>query len=106
MGLVQHALEKHGDAFVYAGARDPDKATALQELKKKFSGRLEVVKCVSGDTLGNAAVAKEIEERHGRVDTVIANAGTHHCPFRNGEKLTLRNIKPYGTRLPLYPRYQ
>ncbi|PPQ80882.1 hypothetical protein CVT25_001891 [Psilocybe cyanescens] len=73
-GLVKHALEKHEDSFVYAGARDPLKATALQDLKTKYPGRIAVVKCVSGDEAGNAAVAKEIEERHGRVDTVIANA--------------------------------
>ncbi|PPQ79770.1 hypothetical protein CVT25_003323 [Psilocybe cyanescens] len=73
-GLVKHALEKHEDSFVYAGARDPSKATALQDLKTKYPGRIAVVKCVSGDESGNAAVAKEIEERHGRVDTVIANA--------------------------------
>ncbi|KAH9478242.1 putative oxidoreductase C24B10.20 [Psilocybe cubensis] len=74
LALVQHALEKHENAFVYAGARDPDKANALHELKEKFVGRLEIVKCVSGDSEGNAVVAKQIEERHGRVDTVIANA--------------------------------
>ena len=33
------------------------------------------MKCVSADIEGNTALAKEIKNRHGRVDTVIANAG-------------------------------
>ena len=47
----------------------------------KYNGHNElercggIVKCVSADVEGNATLAKEIEERHGHVDTVIANAG-------------------------------
>lgn len=74
-GLVAHILAKHENSFVYAGARSPENAIALHELKTKYPGRIEVVKCISGDTEGNATLAKEIEERHGRIDTVIANAG-------------------------------
>ncbi len=33
------------------------------------------MKCVSADIGGNAALAREIDKRHGRVDVVIANAG-------------------------------
>ncbi|KAH9484734.1 Norsolorinic acid ketoreductase [Psilocybe cubensis] len=62
------------DAFVYATARDPSKAPALDELKKKYPSRLAIVKWVAADVEGNKALAKEIEERHGRVDTVIGNA--------------------------------
>ena len=60
---------------MYAGARNPDNATSLAELKVKYPDRLAIVKLVSADVEGNAAVAKEIEARHGHVDTVIANAG-------------------------------
>lgn len=74
-GLVTHILETHEDAFVYAGARDPDNSIALKDLSQEYPGRISIVKCVYGDSDGNAAMAKEIEERHGRVDTVIANAG-------------------------------
>ncbi|KJA19310.1 hypothetical protein HYPSUDRAFT_143895 [Hypholoma sublateritium FD-334 SS-4] len=62
------------NAFVYAGVRDVSKAAALDELSKKHPGRISVVKCVSADVEGNAQLAKEIQARHGRVDTVIANA--------------------------------
>lgn len=36
---------------------------------------MEIVKCVSADVAGNVAIARAIAARHGRVDTVIANAG-------------------------------
>ena len=49
--------------------------TSLQNLQAKYPGRIALVKCVSADVEGNAALAKEIEKRHGRLDTVIANAG-------------------------------
>ena len=66
---------------MYAGAREPAKATQLKELAQKYPGRIAIVKCVSADVEGNAALAKEIEERHGRVDTVIANAGMYPVPI-------------------------
>ena len=75
LGFVKRILETHKSAFVYAGARDPERATALHELIAAHGDRLAIVKCVSADEEGNAALAKEIEARHGHVDTVIANAG-------------------------------
>ena len=77
MGSVSQILALHDDAFVYAGAREPAQATQLKTLEKKYLGRIATVKCVSADVEGNAALAKEIEARHGRVDTVIANAGMY-----------------------------
>ncbi|KJA16559.1 hypothetical protein HYPSUDRAFT_47274 [Hypholoma sublateritium FD-334 SS-4] len=76
LGLVTRILDKHEHAFVYAGARDPDNAPSLQNLQVKYPDRMSVVKCVSADVEGNTALAREIEKRHGRLDTVIANAGT------------------------------
>ncbi|KAH9478547.1 putative secondary metabolism biosynthetic enzyme [Psilocybe cubensis] len=72
--LVGHILRTHENAFVYAAVRDPAKAVALHELKEKYFDRLAIVECVSADVKSNSTMAKEIEERHGRVDTVIANA--------------------------------
>ncbi|KJA22291.1 hypothetical protein HYPSUDRAFT_41169 [Hypholoma sublateritium FD-334 SS-4] len=74
LGLVTRILEKHDHAFVYAGARNPEKAQPLQNLQAKYPNRISVVKCVSADVEGNTALAREIEKRHGRLDTVIANA--------------------------------
>jgi NAD(P)-dependent dehydrogenase (short-subunit alcohol dehydrogenase family) len=50
-------------------------------LVTKYPGRVEIVKYVAGDKEGNDAVAAEIKAKHGRVDTVIANAGEvqHLC---------------------------
>ena len=74
-GLVAHILATHPNAFVYAGVRDITKASALEELRQQYAGRIAIVQCVSADAEGNAQLAKEIRARHGRVDTVIANAG-------------------------------
>ena len=65
---------------MYAGARDPSKATELEDLSNKYPGRITIVKCVSADAAGNADLAKIIKERHRRVDTVIANAGAYATP--------------------------
>lgn len=39
-----------------------------------------MVKYIAADVEGNRAIAQEIRERHGRVDTVIANSGKR-CHF-------------------------
>ncbi len=68
-------LETLDNVFVYAGVRNPDNAPALKDLEVKYPTRIAVVKCVSADVEGNTALGSEIEKRHGRLDTVIANAG-------------------------------
>lgn len=75
LGFVAQILAMHETAFVYAGARNTESAPELEKLRAKYPGRIVLVKCVSGDSKGNTTLAKEIEARHGRVDTVIANAG-------------------------------
>ncbi|KJA15416.1 hypothetical protein HYPSUDRAFT_207904 [Hypholoma sublateritium FD-334 SS-4] len=72
--LVASILASHSDAFVYAAVRDPLKATSLEELSKKYPERISVVKWVAADAAENAELANVIKEKHGRVDTVIANA--------------------------------
>lgn len=74
---MSQILAKHDDAFVYAGARDPQESAALKELETRYHGRIAVVKYIAADVQGNRAIAEEIRERHGRVDTVIANSGTY-----------------------------
>lgn len=73
--LVSHILAKSSDKVVYAGCRDPENATVLKQLEETYTGRIYIVKLVSADISGNNAVAKQIGEKYGRVDTVIANAG-------------------------------
>ncbi|KAH9477733.1 Norsolorinic acid ketoreductase nor1 [Psilocybe cubensis] len=72
--LVSLILSKHSDAFVYATVRDPSKPSRLDELKEKYPTRIAVVKWIATDVAVNRELAKEIEQRHGRVDTVIGNA--------------------------------
>ncbi|KJA17397.1 hypothetical protein HYPSUDRAFT_46477 [Hypholoma sublateritium FD-334 SS-4] len=72
--LVGAILAAHADAFVYAAARDPPKASALQALAQKYAGRIAIVKWAAADAADNAHLAQLIKEAHGRVDTVIANA--------------------------------
>ncbi|KJA17378.1 hypothetical protein HYPSUDRAFT_146577 [Hypholoma sublateritium FD-334 SS-4] len=74
LGLVGYIAASRPNAFVYAGVRDPTKAVALEALSNVYPGRIAIVKCVSADAEGNALLAKKIQKRHGRVDTVIANA--------------------------------
>lgn len=89
LGLVTRILEKHDHAFVYAGARDPDHVSSLRNLQIKYPERIALVKCVSADVKGNTTLAREIEKRHGRLDTVIANAGTSLVPFLARDKTYL-----------------
>ncbi|KAF8623181.1 hypothetical protein AX17_007506 [Amanita inopinata Kibby_2008] len=73
--LVNEIVSKQSNVFVYAGARNPSGATALNELTAKHPGKIQVVKYVAADVESNKAIAQTIQEKHGYVDTVIANAG-------------------------------
>jgi hypothetical protein len=76
LGLVNVIATRDPSAIIYAGARDPENgASYLVQVAAQYPGRVEIVKYVAGDKEGNDAIAKEICTKHGRVDTVIANAG-------------------------------
>jgi hypothetical protein len=76
LAIVNSIASKDHSAIIYAGVRDPSGgASQLRELLPKYPGRVEIVKYVAGDKEGNDAIATEIKAKHGRVDTVIANAG-------------------------------
>ncbi|KAF8172895.1 NAD(P)-binding protein [Pholiota molesta] len=76
LAIVDSIATKDPSAIIYAGARDPaGGASLLKALVAKYPGRVEIVKYVAGDKVGNDAVAAQIKAKHGRVDTVIANAG-------------------------------
>jgi len=74
LGLVT-ALALRDNVVVFAGARNPAAATDLQELVKKFSGKVHIVQLTSCDKGGNEAAVEEIRSIAGRLDVVIANAG-------------------------------
>ncbi|PRP88861.1 hypothetical protein PROFUN_00329 [Planoprotostelium fungivorum] len=72
-GLVKNVITRP-DVVVYAGARDPAKATELQKLAAEHNN-LHIVKLTSGSVEQAREVAAAIEKRYGGLDYVIANAG-------------------------------
>jgi NAD(P)-dependent dehydrogenase (short-subunit alcohol dehydrogenase family) len=72
-GLIQH-LAARDNVIVFAGARNPSSATALNELATKHQGKVHVVKLTSADEADNRAAVDEIKKTVGRLDVVIANA--------------------------------
>ncbi|GAA5823371.1 hypothetical protein JCM3770_006843 [Rhodotorula araucariae] len=66
---------KRPNTLVFAGARTPEKADALNALAKETQGRLVVVKLDVHSDEDHAAAAKLVKEKAGKVDVVIANAG-------------------------------
>jgi NAD(P)-dependent dehydrogenase (short-subunit alcohol dehydrogenase family) len=72
--LIQHLLVRE-NVIVFAGARDPTSATALNELANQHQGQLHVVKLLSADEANNRVVVENIKRIAGRLDVVIANAG-------------------------------
>ncbi len=55
---MKQILAMHKTAFVYAGVRSLESAIDLEKLKVRYADRIAIVKCVSGDSEGNAALAK------------------------------------------------
>ena len=68
-------LATRPDAIVFAGARDPARATNLQALAKSHPDRFHVVKLTSADKEDNIAAVEEVKRVAGRLHVVIANAG-------------------------------
>lgn len=96
LALVDDIATKDPSAVIYAGARDPSNgASQLIQLVDKYPGRIEIVKYVAADKEGNDAIAKVIGGRHGRVDTVIANAG-ESAVFRRCIACFIFNFGPHS----------
>ncbi|KZO92388.1 NAD(P)-binding protein [Calocera viscosa TUFC12733] len=69
-------LAARENTVVFAGARNPSAATDLQALESKCPGKVHIVKLTSTDEADNKAAVVKIKEIAGRLDVVIANAGT------------------------------
>ena len=76
--MVQ-VLAARPNAVVFAGARDPARATDLNALAKAHPDRVHVFKVVSADRESNKAAIEEVKRVAGRLDIVIANAGISDC---------------------------
>ncbi|GAA6039165.1 hypothetical protein JCM8097_000446 [Rhodosporidiobolus ruineniae] len=72
-GLVSKLAERP-DVLIFATARQPEKATELNKLAEE-KGNVVVVKLKVDSEEDAKAAAKVVEEKAGKVDVVIANAG-------------------------------
>ncbi|KIK51421.1 hypothetical protein GYMLUDRAFT_252115 [Collybiopsis luxurians FD-317 M1] len=73
LALVAELAAQEG-VFIYAGVRDPTKATNLEKLVSNYPDKIAPVQFVAGDVVGNKAIADTIKSKHGVVDIVIGNA--------------------------------
>ncbi|KAJ9119038.1 hypothetical protein QFC22_003529 [Naganishia vaughanmartiniae] len=80
LNLVSAFLEKTPSAIIFAGARDPTKATELNELAKKHPNNIHVIKLVADDAESNKAAVEDVKKVTDRLDVVIANAGIGSGP--------------------------
>ncbi|KAI4519356.1 NAD(P)-binding protein [Schizophyllum commune Loenen D] len=72
-------LAARPDTIVFAGAREPARATDLQALATAHPNRVYPVKLISADRAINAAAAEEIKKVGGKLDVIIANAAISEC---------------------------
>jgi len=62
--------------MVFAGPRSPTAAADLHTLVQQYPGKVHIVKLTSCDEAENKAAVATITDIAGRLDVVIANAGT------------------------------
>jgi NAD(P)-dependent dehydrogenase (short-subunit alcohol dehydrogenase family) len=74
-GLVT-ALARRENVIVFAGARNPPAAAGLQALVQQYPGKVHIVKLTLCDKAENEAAVNTITTIAGRLDVVIACAGT------------------------------
>lgn len=67
-------LAARPNTIVFAGARDPARATALQALAKAHPVRFHILRLIVPDKEDHLAAAEEIKRIAGQLDVVIANA--------------------------------
>ncbi|KAJ9092789.1 hypothetical protein QFC21_006664 [Naganishia friedmannii] len=75
LSLVSAFLKHTPSAVIFAGARDPSKATELNEIAKKYPNNVHVIKLVADDAESNKAAVEEVKKVTDRLDIVVANAG-------------------------------
>jgi len=67
-------LAQRNNTLIYAGVRDPNKATELNDLAKTNSN-IRVIPLSANSEQDNANAVSTIEKEAGRIDVLIANAG-------------------------------
>ena len=72
LGFVEQLISRP-DTFIYAGARDVNKADKLQQLAKRHNN-VRVVKLSAESDEDHVELRKQVEAEAGRVDVLIPNA--------------------------------
>lgn len=93
LSLVLAFLDRFPSSVVFAGARDPSKATHLNQLTKKNPNNLYIVELVVDDADSNKAATEKVKQVTDRLDIVIANAGIPSPP----EPIHTDNVNLYKT---------
>jgi NADP-dependent 3-hydroxy acid dehydrogenase YdfG len=77
LGLIQVLLSKYSteDVAIFATARDPSKADALNSLQRKHPDKVFVLPYDAEDRQSAKKATREVEQKFGWVDVVIGNAG-------------------------------
>ena len=72
---ITERLAARPNVLIYAAARDPSRADKLQQLTARFS-TVRIVRLSVESDADHAAAVEQVEAEAGRVDIVLANAGT------------------------------
>ena len=93
-GVVQQ-LAGRPDAVIFATARDPTKADALQQLAKQHSN-VHIVQLRVDSDADHAAAVKRVEAEVGRVDVLLANAGIANAKgWASTDKLSVDELREH-----------
>lgn len=98
--LIHALLNRLPDATIFAGARDPSTADALNDLAVK-NGKVHVVKLVVDDEQSNREAIEKVKKVTKRLDIVVANAGQSYR-YQNSVRL-VAEISKHRRQLPFRP---
>lgn len=98
--LVLALLKRYPNAVLFAGARDPTSADALNELANSDS-RVHVVELIADDEESNKGAVEEVKKVTDRLDIVVANAGALASSLPTCFRVLITAIK--ASTPPSYP---
>lgn len=80
-------ISQRPNHIVYAAARDPANAAALNKLAESRSGAIKVVKLVAGSEEDAKAIMEQVRSAEGHLDVVLAVSGValwqHYAPVKD-----------------------
>ena len=91
-GLTER-LAKRPNTLIFATARDPSKADALQQLAKQHSN-IRIVRLSVDSDAETAAAVKQVQAEAGRVDVLLSNAGISNADaYERSEQVTIDKLR-------------